>query len=50
MAQHSGGRFSGARGVGMVARRRGMNGMNEKLRAFQELNQPVMVWSKVEMD
>jgi len=52
MAQRGGGRggrFGGVRGGGMAARRRGMNGMNEKLQAFRELNQPVMIWSKVEM-
>ena len=39
MAGRGGGRFAGAAGGRMA-------GMNDKLRAFQELNQPVMAWSK----
>ena len=44
MAAKGGGRFAGAAGGRMAGR--GMAGMNDKLRAFQELNQPVMTWSK----
>jgi len=53
MAQRGGGRggrFGGVRGGGMAARGRAMNGgMRDRMQAFQELNQPVMIWSKVEM-
>jgi len=54
MAQRGGGRggrFGGARGAGMAGRGRGINSaMRDKMEAFQELNQPVMIWSKVEME
>ncbi|MEP2025447.1 MAG: hypothetical protein ABJH98_07890 [Reichenbachiella sp.] len=46
MAGRGGGRFAGVAGGRMTGRSMGMGGMNDKLRAFQELNQPVMTWSK----
>jgi hypothetical protein len=46
MAGHGGERFQGDGAGRMAGRRMAMSGMSDKIKEFQELNHPVMAWSK----